>query len=84
MNKEFLISEVLDEIREFLDGHDGEYNLSANDYGFKVAWLEDDEVYWEYEKPSNRNPKMGELTELCALLESLEATEEEITRNAND
>ena len=84
MNKDFLISEVLDEIREFLNEHDGEYKLYANDYGFKVAWLEDDEVYWEYEDPSNRYPKMGELTELCALLESLEATEEEITRNAND
>ena len=79
MNKDFLISEVLDEIREFLDGHDGEYNLSENHYGFKTAWLEDDEVYWERE--DNRHPKMGELTELCALLESLEATEEKITNN---
>lgn len=84
MSKNFLISEVLEDIRGFLNEHDGEYNISANDYGFKVAWLEDAEVYWEYEDPSNRNPKMGELTELCALLESLEATEEEITRNTND
>ena len=72
-----LIESLIIEIRNFLKENGEEYQLTSNDYGFKVAWLEDEEVYWEYDQ-DQRPFRMGELTELAALLETLQETEYEI------
>ena len=77
-----LIESLIIEIRNFLKENGEEYQLTSNDYGFKVAWLEDEEVYWEYDQDL-RPFRMGELTELAALLETLQKTRLEIEEEFN-
>ena len=71
----FIIEQIICEIRRMLKERvgDTEFNLTDNPYGFKVVWLEDDEVYWEYHNPNERL-QMAEMTELAALLDSINAT----------
>ena len=73
-----LISDVMDLLRKALTRLGGEYNLNYNEYGFCSAWLENDvEVWWDKTADA---PHMDELTELCALYETICKTEEEINQ----
>ena len=68
--------DLLDDIKQLLIDNDNEIDLTANDYGFKTAYINTDgEVKWDYTDPNElvfgmRN-KMGEITELSALRDTI-------------
>lgn len=65
------IEDIMSEIRETLKQCDNEISLDTNPYGFVTAWLEDEEVWWDKDESAF---KMGELTELCALRDTINDT----------
>lgn len=76
-----MVENIIGLIREVLHEVGGEYDLTANPYSFTTAWLEGEEVWWE--KDYSETPiRMGELTELCALYDTIVKTMEEIDENA--
>lgn len=75
-NNEGMIEEILGVLRDELNELGGEYNLTSNPYGFVTAWLEEGvEVWWDKDSTAF---KMDELTELCALHETILRTVKEI------
>ena len=71
-----MIESIMEVLRVTLTELGGEYSLTCNPYGFTTAWIENDvEVWWDKDGSS---PKMSELTELCALYETILMTMEEI------
>ena len=72
-----MIEDITGLIREVLHEVGGEYDLTANPYSFTTVWLEGDEVWWD--KDYSETPiRMGELTELCALYDTIMKTMKEI------
>ena len=80
--------DLLDDIKQLLIDNDNEIDLTANDYGFKTAYINTDgEVKWDYTDPNElvfgmRN-KMGEITELSALRDTIYDTLSEFDFLAN-
>jgi hypothetical protein len=72
MNKDdMMIEDIMSEIREMLEQRDNKISLDTNPYGFVTAWIDDDGVWWDKDKSAF---KMGELTELCALRDTINDT----------
>ena len=71
-----MVEDMMSVLRDTLKELGGEYSLTCNPYGFTEVWLENDvEVWWDKD---GTGPKMGELTELCALYDVILATIDEI------
>ena len=75
-----MIGEMGQILRRTRDSLGGEFDLTANDYDFKSAWLEDGEVHWDY-VGGQRNVDASALTELCALYDTIIKTVEEVERD---
>lgn len=71
-----LNKEIMNVLREEVNDLGGEFDLTANDYGFRSVWIENEcEVWWDKNQGSM---KMDELTELCALHETIVKTIKEL------
>ena len=75
-----MIGEMGQILRRTLDSLGGECALTANDYDFETAWLEDGEVHWDY-VGGQCNVDASALTELCALYDTIIKTVEELERD---
>lgn len=79
-----LIEGIMEVLRDTLKTIGDEIELTDNNYGFTTAWLEDDQVWWD--KSSEGvfyDQHIDELTELCALYDTILKTLEEIEDEEN-
>lgn len=73
-----MIEDIMNVLREEVKELGGEFDLTANDYGFRCVWIKNEcEVWWDKNLGSM---KMDELTELCALHETIVKTLKEIEK----